>query len=41
MTKGNTGMSAEANQEVEEDFMLTSLVSQQNDLATKITEVED
>uniref|UniRef100_M1DHG8 Putative plant transposon protein domain-containing protein n=1 Tax=Solanum tuberosum TaxID=4113 RepID=M1DHG8_SOLTU len=41
MPEGNGSKLAETNQEVEKDFKLTALVTQLNDLATKISEVED
>uniref|UniRef100_M0ZKZ6 Uncharacterized protein n=1 Tax=Solanum tuberosum TaxID=4113 RepID=M0ZKZ6_SOLTU len=41
MAEENGCKLAETNQEVERDFKLTALVTQLNDLATKISEVED
>lgn len=41
MVKGRGGKSVEVNQEVEGDYKLTALVSQLNDLAIKIYEVEN
>uniref|UniRef100_M1DKY0 Integrase core domain containing protein n=2 Tax=Solanum tuberosum TaxID=4113 RepID=M1DKY0_SOLTU len=41
MAKGNGDKLVAAKQEFERDFKLTALVTQLNDLATKISEVED
>uniref|UniRef100_M1D935 Putative plant transposon protein domain-containing protein n=1 Tax=Solanum tuberosum TaxID=4113 RepID=M1D935_SOLTU len=41
MAEGSGGKLAEANQEVEGDFKLAALVTQLNDLATKISKVEN
>uniref|UniRef100_M1DDS1 Polyprotein protein n=1 Tax=Solanum tuberosum TaxID=4113 RepID=M1DDS1_SOLTU len=41
MAKGNGSKLAETNQGVERDFNITALVTQVNNLATKISEVED
>uniref|UniRef100_M1DSG8 Uncharacterized protein n=1 Tax=Solanum tuberosum TaxID=4113 RepID=M1DSG8_SOLTU len=41
IAEGNSGHSAEMNQEVERDFKLTTIVTQLNELATKISEVEN
>uniref|UniRef100_M1AX13 Uncharacterized protein n=1 Tax=Solanum tuberosum TaxID=4113 RepID=M1AX13_SOLTU len=41
MAEGNGRKLVETNQEVERDFMLTTLVTQLNDLSTKISKVED